>query len=142
MMEDKEERLKNIKSGLGTCMQMLINIEKSRTPIDRTRSTTPVRRSTMGSPHKSTKFRDVFGKSNFDSHKHRGAFTTSITTSKILIDKGFTGPQFIEDDIASNIPVGDEIPQYFPEDFDFSVPYPLHNSSNFNSNSEPKELDY
>lgn len=63
--------------------------------------------------------------SNYDNEfVQRGSIKTSIKTSQIHIEKGFTGPRFIEDDIADNIPLGDELPDYFPEDFDFTVDDP------------------
>jgi hypothetical protein len=128
---------------------MLMNIEQSRTPLNgRTRSTTPVRRSTMSATTKTTavnRFQSAYGTvktvNNFiNATTVRGSIKTSILTSKIHIDKGFTGPKFIEDDLADNIPISDEIPEYFPEDFDFSVPYPLEH--NFESASNQPTMNY
>jgi predicted transposase YbfD/YdcC len=122
----------------------------------RSRSTTPARRRTnlstksgfSGRSGKSgrspigSKFRSGFGKVKAmnriqNSHGFRGKITTSITTSNILMDKGFTGPRFIEDDLAYNRPEGDEIPEYFAEDFDFSVPNPM----NYDSEMGPKNVN-
>jgi hypothetical protein len=114
-------------------MQVLINIENSKTPVDRSRSVTPVRRNTGLSVNSASKPPNPnFMKTKNQGSKYsydfttiqRGSITTSITTSKIDVDKGFTGPKFIEDNLSDNIPIGDEIPEYFAEDFDFSVPNP------------------
>jgi hypothetical protein len=129
ILQSKELKLEKIKSSIGSAMQVLMNIENCKTPVDRTRSPTPVKRSNgLSSPSKNPFAKKSANGSFFSNSGQsvlRGSITTNILTSKVVIDKGFTGPKFIEDDIAYNIPLGDEIPDYFAEDFDFSIDYPL-----------------
>ena len=109
-----------------------MTIEQSRTPFDRSRSLSPLKRSAVSSPNKTSTRPTLTGRNlvvprqnTYDyDFLQRGSIKTSIKTSYIHIDKGFTGPRFIEDDIADNIPLGDELPDYFAEDFDFTIEDP------------------